>query len=479
MSLWTKSELENLFICSLPHDFECSGVSIDTRTLKSGDIFIAISGDVYDGHAFAKAAEEKGAAAIISTIPLPEISCPVIQVDHALGALQALGRTARERTKASVIAITGSVGKTSTKDILYKVLSQFGSTTCAPASYNNHWGVPLTLSRLPRDANYAILEIGMNQIGEIAPLSEMVRPHIAIITAIAPAHIGNMGSLEAIAREKAEIFVGLEKDGVAIIPTNSPFHDQLKAAALKKFPRYIFSFGEEARADVRLEDYGQNKDDSAKGRVIIGDQNIAFCLPLVGRHMAVNSLCAFAVGRALRLDLPKIGKALQTIGPLKNRCQIHHLTLPGDSGKIPIILVDDSFNANVASMKAGLDVLTSIQPKGEGRRIAVLGEMLELGSFAIEHHQEISDYCATHPIDFVFLCGGSPIKQAFSGSTNADHVENCKELIPLVMAVLQPNDVVLVKGSKGSRVIQVAEALIAAATEDKSKSMKVSSKNAL
>lgn len=474
MSLWSKSELENLFICSLPHDFECSGVSIDTRTLKPGDIFIAISGDVYDGHAFAKVAEEKGAAAIIATRSLPGVSCPVIQVDHAMRALQVLGRTARERTKASVIAITGSVGKTSTKDMLHKVLAQFGSTSCASASYNNHWGVPLTLSRIPRNADYAILEIGMNNIGEIAPLSEMVRPHIAIITSIAPAHIGNMGNLEAIAREKSDIFVGLERDGVAIIPTNTIFYDHLKAVASKKFPRYLFSFGEDARADVRLEGYVQEKNNSARGRAVLGDQNIMYRLPLVGRHMAVNSLCVFAVARALRLDLSKVAKALENLGPLKNRCQIHQLTLPCESGGMPITLVDDSFNANLQSMKAGLDVLSSLQPQKKGRRIAVLGEMLELGGFAIDHHQEVSDYCTNGSVDVVFLCGGSPVKQGFSTLPDlkkGGHADDVQALIPLVMAALQPDDVVLVKGSKGSKVLQVVEALVAADLKEKSQNV--------
>jgi UDP-N-acetylmuramoyl-tripeptide--D-alanyl-D-alanine ligase len=385
-------------------------------------------------------------------------------VDHALKALNAMARVARDRAKTTtIIAITGSVGKTSTKDILYRVLSHFGPTICAPASYNNQWGVPLTLSRLPRNAKYAILEIGMNHVGEIAPLSEMVRPHIAIITPIAPAHIGNMGTMDAIVREKVSILEGLEPDGSVILADHHPFFDILKAEALRKHPRYVFSFGEEPGADIRLEDFNQLNNQMIQGTVAIIDQKINFCLPLTGRHMALNSLCAFAVGRVLRLDYAKIAEALQTLSPLKNRCQVHDLHFLRKKTEINITLLDDSFNANLHSMTAGLETLLTLTPKGKGRRIAVVGEMLELGAFAIDHHQQISDFCAQKAIDLVFLCGGNAVKQGFStlpAPKRGGQMESADELIPLVLGALRSDDIVLVKGSKGSKVGIVAEALL-------------------
>lgn len=466
MSLWSKSELENLFICTLPHDFHCTGVSIDTRTLKSGDLFLAVTGDNFDGHAFAKVAESKGASAIVATKPLPEISCPVIVVDSILGALQDLGRTARQRTKATIIAITGSVGKTSVKDMVSKILSVFGSTYSAPASYNNHWGVPLTLSRLPRDAQYGVIEIGMNHVGEIAPLSDMVRPHVALITAIASAHIGNLGGLDEIAKEKSAIFHGLEKNGIAILPLDSDHFDYLKTVAAKSFPSHILSFGKNQKANARLKSYKVTGDNTAQVTAVMGDTDLSYTLPILGQHMAVNSVCALSVAMALRLNLKKAKEAFKSMGTTKGRCQIHHLTIPMKQGTVPITLLDDSFNANSHSMKAGIDVLVSLKREGKGRCVVVLGEMLELGSHALKEHQIIADYCQQLGISTIFTCGGTPIAQAFK-TMETSHREKAGELIPLVMEGLQENDLVLVKGSKGSQVSLVAEALISAATPSK------------
>lgn len=465
MSLWMKSELENLFICSLPNDFECHGVSIDTRTLKKGDIFLAVTGPNFDGHLFAKTAEAKGASAIIATRPLPEVSCPVIIVESILTALCSMARTARARTKGRVVAITGSVGKTTAKEFIHQVLSQFGSAYCVPESYNNHWGVPLTLSRVPRETQYVIVEIGMNHAGEIAPLCEMVRPHVAIITSIASAHIGNMGSLDEIAKEKASIFVGLEPEGVAVIPADISFHDYLKSMALKRFPRHVYSFGETAKAGIRLHGYEALTDFTSRAKVNIGDTTIPFKLPTSGKHMALNALTVFAVASAFRLNLTKVGKALEKITTMKGRCQIHRVDIAKGDQSFPITLIDDSYNANSYSMKAGIDVLDTIRQQKGGRSIAVLGEMLELGSYALSEHQEIASYCQEKNVDVVFACGGVPISQAFSSGEKQTHSYQIKaeDLIPIVLDALQPNDVVFVKGSKGSKVSLVADALLAAA----------------
>lgn len=459
--LWSKYELDSLFDCMLPEDFSATGISIDTRTIKPGDIFIAITGEMHDGHRFVKLAEEKGASAVIVSRPVEVLSCPVITVDDTLNAMRILGRSARLRSNAQVIAITGSVGKTSTKEMLRQALAPFGKVAWAEASYNNHWGVPLTLSRLPTDVDFAIFEIGMNNIGEIAPLSEMVRPNIAIITAIAPAHIGNMGNVQTIAEEKSDIFVGLEPDGIIILPSDPEFFSFFKSKAMKTFPQSILSFGEDKGADVRLFGFAQENGEVGVSKIAIGEQRLTVKCPLQGRHMAINGLVSFAVGKALRLDLNKIAAVFEKMSPIKKRCQVHQITLDGKN----ITLIDDSFNANLSSMMAGLDIFMSITPPDKGRRVAVLGEMLELGGYAINHHQQVSHFCTTRDIDKVFLCGGEALKQGFVAlpdTKKAACVDTCKELIPLVRQSLKHNDVVFVKGSKGSKVSLIVEDLLSA-----------------
>lgn len=462
--LWTRTELAELFFCPLPDDFAATGVSIDTRTLKPGDIFIAIEGESHDGHRFVKFAEEKGASLIIvsESRPIEKVNCPVIMVEDTLDALRTLGRAARLRSKAQIIAITGSVGKTSSKEILRHALRPFGKVAWSEASYNNHWGVPLTLARLPREADFAILEIGMNHLGEIAPLSEMVRPHVAIITAIVPAHIGNMGSIEAIVEEKSDIFVGLEPEGVIIVPSVLEYYRLFKAKAMKKFPRSFLSFGQEPTADIQLFGFTQENGGMGIAKVALGDQRFTMEIPLQGIHMAINALTAVAVAKSLRLPYKKILNAIKIVPSIKKRCEVHRLTIDDKS----ITLIDDSYNANLASMIAGLETLLSMTPEDGGRRIAVLGEMLELGGYAINHHQQISEYCEEKPIDKVFLCGGEVLRQGFAelkAKKKEACVDSCEELIPLVRSKLMDHDVILVKGSKGSRVSQIAENLLAIA----------------
>lgn len=267
--------------------------------------------------------------------------------------------------------------------------------------------------------------------------------------------------MDRIVEEKSQIFVGLEPEGTAIISAKQPFYPVLKAKALKKFPKHVFSFGEEDQADVRLSRFSQEGTNPAHITIKMGDQEMSFTSPLIGRHLAINSLIAFAVAKALRLDTQKIGEAFRNMPALKNRCQVHEIDLKG--GK-KIILVDDSYNANLTSMTAGLEILMSITPQDNGRRIAVLGEMLELGSYAIDHHKKISDICTQKPIDKVFLCGGIVMKQGFSGLPEdklGSYMEQSKDLIPVLIKNIKNNDVIFVKGSKGSKVTLVVEALMA------------------
>lgn len=465
MVLWTSKEIEEIYNCRVPESFKVSGISIDSRTLQPGDLFFALETSQSDGHVFAQDAARKGAAALIVSRQILGCNCPQIIVNDTFKALQELGRYGRLRSKATIIAITGSVGKTTTKEVLRHVLEGFGATSASIASYNNHWGVPLSLARLPRNAKFGVFEIGMNNPGEITPLSEMVKPHVAILTAIAPAHIGQMGNVENIAKEKACIFDGLSQDGIAIVPADSDFFPYLKSKALQHYPDQVISIGESANADIKLVGY-QSLDLQATISFVVGGrkkQSLAY--PLIGRHLSNTALIAIAVAKTLKLDLKKVLKRLATVSPVSGRGKVHNISLKGQS----IRLVDDSYNANLVSTLAAIDTLASLKPTNNGKRIAILGEMLELGSYAITHHQKVAETCRDKGIDRVYFCGGSAMKQAFDllpESCKGGFVANAQQLIEPILEGISHNDIVLVKGSKGSRVSLVAEALISAGKQE-------------
>jgi UDP-N-acetylmuramoyl-tripeptide--D-alanyl-D-alanine ligase len=466
MPLWTSKEIAEIFNCQVPTHLEIKGVSIDSRTLQSGDLFFALKTSQADGHAFCQEAAEKGASAVVVSHPIPHCSCPQLLVGDTLKALQILGRYGRLRSKAKIIAVTGSVGKTTTKEVLRHVLEAFGPTSASVASYNNHWGVPLSLARLPRGAKFGIFEVGMNNPGEVTPLAEMIAPHIAIITAIAPAHIGRMGSLEAIAKEKACIFEGLSPEGVAIIPADSIFFSQLKAKALQHRPDQVISVGESGAADVKLVDYQAENSGVTVTFVDGGRESQSFQYPLLGRHLSHAALIVLATAKALTLDTKKVLKRLATVTPVHGRGKLHTVSLRGH----PVKVMDDSYNANLHSTLAAIETLATLKPSGQGRRIVVLGEMLELGSYAIDHHQQVANACQDKGIDRVYFCGGSAMKPAFeslSASRKGDFFSTAQELIAPVLKDLQANDIVLIKGSNGSQVSLVADALIAAQHKDK------------
>lgn len=457
-TLWTGAELNEIFGSGLEADLQIHGISIDSRTLQPGDLFVALQGVSQDGHLFVEKAVQNGAAAVLVSKKIDGLNCPQIVVFNTLKALEEMAQFARMRSLATIIAITGSVGKTSTKEILAHVLEEFGSVSYSVASFNNHWGVPLSLARMPAEAKFGIFEIGMNHAGEIAPLVGLVQPHISLITTIAPAHIGNMGDMQAIANEKAAIYSGLVAGGTAIIPCDTEFYTFLSTVAAQYSPRRILSFGEGDQADIRLLGY-QSSMEKVSVTIALRDKKIQYKFPLRGKHFALNSLIAFAVATALNLDIDRICQRLETMPAIKNRGEIYELEIEGKR----IALIDDAYNANLVSMKAGIDVLMDYSWPHHGRRIAVLGEMLELGDYASQHHEELGWYLKAREVDMVYLSGGEAMQQCFvvlPGIKQHVCVRNPLDLVPSLIRDLQNGDVVLVKGSKGSRVSLVVDELL-------------------
>ncbi|MEZ5865154.1 MAG: UDP-N-acetylmuramoyl-tripeptide--D-alanyl-D-alanine ligase [Geminicoccaceae bacterium] len=438
-------------------DWHATGVSIDSRTVGAGDLFIALVGPNRDGHGFVAHALRQGAAAAVVTHRPEDVDedAPLLVVDDTQTALEGLGRFGRARSRARVVGITGSVGKTGTKEALRHVLAGFGRVHASAASHNNHWGVPLTLANLPPDADFAVAELGMNHAGELEALTAMVRPHVAVITAIAPAHLAFFAGTAEIARAKAEILQGLEASGTAIVNGDTPHADLLIEAAYDRAARVIV-FGTRSDADVRL----VSLDLEASGSrltVAFGGRRLELALAAPGRHWAMNSLAVLAVADCLGLDLAQAAARLGEVRPLAGRGG--QRLLPWQGGRIR--LLDESYNANPASVTAALDVLGS----QEGRRIAVLGDMLELGEGAGLLHAGLAHAVLAADASKVFLAGPlmRELFDALPAARRGAWAEDSEALAPLLVAALEPGDVVLVKGSLGSAMRRVVEALDGAA----------------
>ncbi|HBK04845.1 MAG TPA: UDP-N-acetylmuramoyl-tripeptide--D-alanyl-D-alanine ligase [Acetobacteraceae bacterium] len=451
--LWTADELTEATGGTVTQPFAASGLSIDTRTLQPGDLFIALVGEGRDGHAFAAGALKQGAAGAMVHDEVSR-SGPLLRVDDTLAGLTRLGGYARYRFGGKLVAVTGSVGKTTTKEMLRTALSAFGNTHAAVASYNNHWGVPLTLARTPRDAAFCVAEIGMNHAGEIAPLSRLARPHVAVVTTVAAAHIGYLGSIEAIADEKASIVQGLEPDGIAILPADSPQLPRLLAAASGSI---VMTFGVDPSADVRLVHSEADADGSLIHVDILG-HTASLRLNAPGQHMAMNALAALAAVAALGLDPARAIAALADFVPLAGRGLRRQIAI----GRGTALLLDESYNGNGASMRAALDVLR-LQPAR--RRIAVLGDMLELGDAGPAEHAGLAD-AVTASVDCLFTCG--PLMRnlfdAVPDEIRGFHAVNAAALAPVVAKALGDGDTILVKGSLGSGMKRVIDAIQAAET---------------
>jgi UDP-N-acetylmuramoyl-tripeptide--D-alanyl-D-alanine ligase len=448
-ALWTAHDLLEATSGTMAAPFAATGVSIDTRTLQPGDLFVALRGEAGDGHDFVADALARDAAGAMMHRDVPR-TAGLLRVDDTLAALHRLGGYARARFDGRVAAVTGSVGKTTTKEMLRTILDAFGRTHAAVASYNNHWGLPLTLARMPPDSAFCVVEIGMNHAGEIAPLARLARPHVAVITSVEKAHIGFLGSLEAIADEKAAILQGLEPGGIAVLPADTPLLSRLCAAAGEA---RIVTFGAALTADVRLGDLAMDADGSDVVAEVAGER-FAFRLSAPGRHMAMNALAALAAGQRLSGKRPDvIAAALQGFAPVAGRGARRRIALPGGTA----LLLDESYNGNPASMRAALDVLR-LQPAK--RRIAVLGDMLELGDHGAAEHLALAADVAD-AADRLFACGPlmrdlfAAVPKAMRGA----HTQDSASLAPILARALAPGDAILIKGSLGSRMKLVVNAL--------------------
>ncbi len=435
------------------------GISIDTRTLQPGDLFFAINGVSSDGHDYVAAAFGAGAfAAVVDEENANRLSGlgPLYVVRDVLAALERLGGAARARTRARVVAVTGSVGKTSTKEALRLALTQGGPAHASVASYNNHWGVPLTLARMPRASRFGVFEIGMNHADEITPLSRMVRPHVAIITTVAAVHIENFPGVEAIADAKAEIFDGLEPGGVAILERDNPYFERLRSRAKASPAGLVVSFGEDENAEARLLRVGLEGDHSIVEALICG-RRLSYRLGAPGRHLAMNSLSVLLAAKALGVDLDAAAGALAFFAAQPGRGQ--RLTLAAAKGSYT--LLDESYNANPASMRAAFELAGALPLPARGRRIAVLGDMLELGPDAGRMHADLAADLGANQIDLVFAAGPlmKALFDALPTSMRGEWRENASLLEPIVARSVRGGDIVVVKGSNGSRMSPIVGAL--------------------
>ena len=447
MSLWTSTDAAAATGGRATAEWVAEGISIDTRNIRPGDLFVALK-DARDGHDFVAQALEKGAAAaLVSRIPEGVAEdAPLLVVDDVLPALEALGRAARARTKARVLAITGSVGKTSTKDMAAAALSPQGRVHAAEASLNNHWGVPLTLARMPADTDWAILELGMNHPGEIAPLSRMARPHVAMITTVAPAHMEAFGSLEGIAVEKASIFEGLEPAGHAILPEDLPVTQILRDAA-DRAGAIVVGFGRDGVAKPVKTEVAEGE---TRVRARVLGETLDFTLATAGAHFVMNAVGVLAAVTALGADPKASARGLADWRPYKGRGGVERIG--------GITLIDDSYNANPTSLAAGLSTLDAMPP---GRRVAILGDMLELGEDEFALHRAIADYPQMQGVALVHACG--PRMRHLMDALPADRrglwSEEAADLCARAGELVRDGDVVFVKGSKGSRVASVVDAI--------------------
>ncbi len=456
-TLWTTKDIAEKTGGTCDKDVKITGVSIDTRTLKKGDLFIALKGDFSDGHDYIGKAAEADAAAAITDRDI-DADLPLVKTEDTLQALRDLGAAARDRSKALRFGVTGSAGKTGTKEMLGIVLKEFGKTHTSVKSYNNHWGVPLTLSRMPEDTEYGVFEMGMNHAGEISDLSKMVHPNIAIITTVLPAHIENFENEAGIARAKSEIVDGMDKDGVLILNADNPHFETLQKIGRDAGLTKIYGFGEEEDADATITDIKLAADGSKVKARILGEA-VKFKLSIPGKHIALNALAVLTAIKAAGLDVERAAKILTKAEPIEGRGQ--KLEIKIEKGQPPLVIIDESYNANPEAMKAAFKVLEMVEPKGDGRRIAVLGDMLELGPTGPTMHADLANPLLMAKADLVFTCG--PQMEALFSTLpppwQGAHEKDSFALRDPLLNAVRPGDVVLIKGSLGSKMAYIVEAL--------------------
>lgn len=455
--LWTETDLiqatKGSF--SYPCKVKGTGISIDTRSLKNGDIFIAIIGENSDGHAHVKQALELGAACAIISQPIPESppDSPVLYVQDTLQALTAMGHYGRARFSGKVIAVTGSVGKTTTKEMLKTTLSAFGSVHAAAGSHNNHLGVPLTLARLPQDTDFCVCEIGMNHIGEIAPLAKLVSPHIAIITEVSSSHLGYMQNLDNIAKEKSQIITALPPQGVALLPDSIHGMKYFQQVA-QKYQVNLKTVGLSEGTAIQLSNIQLSAQES-KFNISLGEQHYQFTLSSPGAHLVRNAGLVIGTVQSLNLNIPKSIPALAAFQTGNGRGKI--LPLENYNG----LVLDESYNASTLSIRTALQTLSLLAPV---RKIAVLGDIKELGEYSEQEHLSLLPNITAHT-DLVFCCG-EMMKIVFEKLPPALQGAWCataQELIPFIQENLHEKDTLLVKGSNSMRMNLIVTALTAPA----------------
>jgi UDP-N-acetylmuramoyl-tripeptide--D-alanyl-D-alanine ligase len=456
MPLWTAGDAAVATGGLSASDWVATGVSIDTRSICAGDLFVALRGPNHDGHDFVAAALARGAAAAVVDRDIPDLpmAASLLRVADTLAGLADLGAAARERTGARVIAVTGSVGKTGTKEALRLALAAWGPAFASAGGLNNHWGAPLSLARMPTAAAYGIFELGMNHAGEIAVLTKLVRPHVAIITTIEPAHLGFFSSLEAIADAKAEIF--LEPRGIAVLNRDNPHFDRLSAAAMRAGAAEVIGFGTHPEATVRLLDCVLGPGGSTIEAALPGAV-LRFALPVPGRHWVMNSLAVLAAVAAAGADPRRAAEALVELEALPGRGRRSELSWRGGT----LTLIDESYNASPAAVDAALAVLGATPPADGGRRVAVLGDMLELGAASERLHRELAEPLAAAKVDRVFLVGEAVgvLYDALPKAMRGGLWPTADAAMPGLLSLLRSGDVVTVKGSRGVGLGRIVERL--------------------
>ncbi len=451
--LWTSDEIARAAGGAVHGDFEASGVTFDSREVESGDLFLALKGESSDGHLFVERAFAAGAAgAVVSA----EVGGPHVHVADTMRALNDLGRASRARSEARICGVTGSVGKTGTKEALFAALDRAapGRAHRSVKSYNNHTGVPLSLARMPRDARFGIFEMGMNHAGELAALTRLVRPHVAIVTAIAPAHREFFGSEEEIADAKAEIFEGLEEGGTALIPFDSPHRDRLAAAA-RRHAGTVLTFGRGEGADIRARDAVPASGGGSLVTAILPGAELTFTISQPGDHWVSNALAVLGAVQAMGGDLAAAGLALADMAGLKGRGERH--LIPADGGEA--LLIDESYNANPASMAATLKSFAALEVSG--RRIVVLGAMRELGPDSDEYHKALAEPVIAAGTEHALLVGEEmkALAKALGPRVKMEHVPDAASAIDRLEGAIGPGDAILVKGSNSIGLAALVEAL--------------------
>ena len=457
--LWTSAEAASATEGTLTGSaWQANEVSIDSRTVTPGALFVALVGPNHDGHDHVAAALEKGAAAAL-VHKVPEglaKDAPLLLVEDTMTGLVALATQARARSSARIVAVTGSVGKTGTKEMLKLALEEAGPTHVSQGNLNNHWGVPLSLARLPRQAQFAVFELGMNHTGEITPLTRLVRPHVAVVTSVEAVHMAHFASTLQIAEAKAEIFQGVEAGGIAVLPRDNPHYRYLFDAARKAGITSIVSFGSHIDSGARLLD-GAIDPDATLVLALFGDDAISYRVGAAGLQWASNSLAALLAARAVGADLNKAALALTAMSAPKGRGA--RKVLPWGKGTIQII--DESYNASPISMRAAIVTLAASAPRHGSRRIAILGDMLELGEAAPAMHGALAQTLIENRIDLVYTAGPlmRHLHEALPPHRRGGHAVNADAVASLIVTALQPGDVVMIKGSAGSVMGRVIKAI--------------------